>query len=204
MLLDRRRAGRLRRLGGRSTVTESSLDVDRAGGRGHRRAVPPAGRPGLAARAQPRRRVRRLRHRAPATCAASSACWRASGPASRATWRSTRSTSGPSPAPWWWCSARCCPRRWRRATVRLVRRGLPVIVVDTLPEDAAPSVSTDDRPGDRGAGLADAAASSGATSWRSLAAAGCPVVPWRGPRHPRGGAAPAGAPGPAAPGRVPR
>lgn len=66
-------------------------------------------------------------------------------------------------------------------TVRLLRRGLPVIVVDTLADDTPPSVSADT---DREiAGLA----------WRMrlierrhvlerLAAAGCPVVPWNGPR----------------------
>jgi uncharacterized protein (DUF58 family) len=67
------------------------------------------------------------------------------------------------------------------ATVRLVRRGLPVIVVDTLPDDAAPTVSTD-----TDAGIARLA-------WRMrlverehvlerLAGAGCPIVPWQGPR----------------------
>jgi uncharacterized protein (DUF58 family) len=67
------------------------------------------------------------------------------------------------------------------ATVRLVRRGLPVIVVDTLPEDAAPTVSSDTDP------------SIARLAWRmrlverghvleQLAGAGCPIVPWRGPR----------------------
>jgi uncharacterized protein (DUF58 family) len=65
--------------------------------------------------------------------------------------------------------------------VRQLRRGLPVIVVDTLPDDTAPSVSTETDPG-----IASLA-------WRMrlierrhvverLAAAGCPVVPWQGPR----------------------
>ncbi|HEX3929125.1 MAG TPA: DUF58 domain-containing protein [Nocardioides sp.] len=65
--------------------------------------------------------------------------------------------------------------------VRLLRRGLPVIVVDTLPADAAPSVSTETDP--QIASLA----------WRMrlverrhvlerLAGAGCPVVAWHGPR----------------------
>lgn len=65
-------------------------------------------------------------------------------------------------------------------TATLVKRGLPVMVVDTLPADAAPAVieGTDPR-------VADLA-------WRMrrvereqvlarLAALGCPVVPWRGP-----------------------
>jgi uncharacterized protein (DUF58 family) len=67
------------------------------------------------------------------------------------------------------------------AAVRLLRRGLPVIVVDTLPDDAAPTVSSE-----TDAGIAQLA-------WRMrlvergqvlarLAAAGCPVVPWSGPR----------------------
>jgi uncharacterized protein (DUF58 family) len=67
------------------------------------------------------------------------------------------------------------------ATVRLVRRGLPVIVVDPLPAGTTPVVWPDSDPV-----LADLA-------WRmrlldrshllaSLAAAGCPVLPWNGPR----------------------
>jgi uncharacterized protein (DUF58 family) len=67
------------------------------------------------------------------------------------------------------------------ATVRLVRRGLPVIVVDPLPADTTPVAWPD--------GDADVAA----LAWRMrlldrshllsrLAAAGCPVVPWNGPR----------------------
>ena len=66
------------------------------------------------------------------------------------------------------------------ATATLVKRGLPVMVVDTLPPDAAPAVieGTDDK-------VAELA-------WRMrrmereevlgrLAALGCPVVTWRGP-----------------------
>jgi len=66
------------------------------------------------------------------------------------------------------------------ATAMLARRGLPVMVVDTLPEDVVPAVieGTD-------ATVADLA-------WRMrrvdrdqqlarLATLGCPVVPWRGP-----------------------
>jgi uncharacterized protein (DUF58 family) len=67
------------------------------------------------------------------------------------------------------------------AAVRLLRRGLPVIVVDTLPADAAPTVSSETDP------------AIGALAWRMrlverrqvldrLAGAGCPVVPWNGPR----------------------
>jgi uncharacterized protein (DUF58 family) len=67
------------------------------------------------------------------------------------------------------------------AAVRLLRRGLPVIVVDTLPADAAPTVSSETDP------------VIGALAWRMrlverrqvldrLAGAGCPVVPWNGPR----------------------
>jgi uncharacterized protein (DUF58 family) len=66
------------------------------------------------------------------------------------------------------------------ATVRLARRGLPVMVIDTLPPDAAPTVSRD-----TDAGIAQMA-------WRMrlverghvldrLAGAGCPIVPWSGP-----------------------
>ena len=66
------------------------------------------------------------------------------------------------------------------ATVGLAGRGLPVIVVDTLPEGTAPAVARDTDPVI--AGLA----------WRmrltdrevllaQLARVGCPVVPWRGP-----------------------
>jgi uncharacterized protein (DUF58 family) len=65
--------------------------------------------------------------------------------------------------------------------VRLLRRGLPVIVVDTLSDEAPPTVS------------ADTDAEIAALAWRMrlierrhvlerLAAAGCPVVPWSGPR----------------------
>jgi uncharacterized protein (DUF58 family) len=67
------------------------------------------------------------------------------------------------------------------SAVRMLRRGLPVIVVDTLPDDAAPTVSAETDP------------AIGALAWRmrlierrqvlaQLAAAGCPVVPWNGPR----------------------
>lgn len=66
------------------------------------------------------------------------------------------------------------------ATAGLVRRGLPVMVIDTLPPAAAPGAREGTRPE-----LADLA-------WRMrrierdnqlarLAATGCPVVPWRGP-----------------------
>lgn len=66
------------------------------------------------------------------------------------------------------------------ATATLLRRGLPVLVIDTLPPDAAPAVieGTDPRTAD--------------LAWRMrrlerdhvlarLSAMGCPVVPWRGP-----------------------
>ncbi|MCW2798251.1 DUF58 domain-containing protein [Nocardioides sp.] len=66
------------------------------------------------------------------------------------------------------------------ATATLVRRGLPTLVVDTLPADAAPGVAEGADPK-----LAELA-------WRMrkvereqvlarLGALGCPVVPWRGP-----------------------
>ncbi len=65
-------------------------------------------------------------------------------------------------------------------TATLVRRGLPVLVVDTLPADAAPAVVEGTDP------------AVAALAWRMrrierqavldrLAALGCPVVPWRGP-----------------------
>ncbi|HEY3530251.1 MAG TPA: DUF58 domain-containing protein [Nocardioides sp.] len=67
------------------------------------------------------------------------------------------------------------------ATVRLARRGLPVIVIDPLPAGTIPSVHPD--VDDEVADLA----------WRMrlldrshllarLASSGCPVVPWNGPR----------------------
>ena len=67
------------------------------------------------------------------------------------------------------------------ATVRLVRRGLSVIVVDPLPADTTPTAFLD-----ADEEVADLA-------WRmrlldrshllaQLSAAGCPVVPWNGPR----------------------
>jgi uncharacterized protein (DUF58 family) len=67
------------------------------------------------------------------------------------------------------------------ATVRLVRRGLPVIVVDPLPPGSTPTVYPD----------AEQVVSD--LAWRMrlldrnhllamLSAAGCPVVPWNGPR----------------------
>lgn len=70
------------------------------------------------------------------------------------------------------------------ATVRLVRRGLPVVVVDPLPSGTG--VAGASRPVDAEARVAELA-------WRMrlldraqllerLAAAGCPVVPWTGPR----------------------
>jgi len=65
--------------------------------------------------------------------------------------------------------------------VRLLRRGLPVIVVDTLPVDAAPTVSSETDP------------EIASLAWRMrlierrhvlerLGAEGCPIVPWHGPR----------------------
>ena len=67
------------------------------------------------------------------------------------------------------------------ATVRLVRRGLPVIVVDPLPPDSTATI------------YPDADAEVAALAWRMrlldrnhllarLSASGCPVVPWNGPR----------------------
>ena len=67
------------------------------------------------------------------------------------------------------------------ATVRLVRRGLPVIVVDPLPADTTPTA------------YADADEEVALLAWRMrlldrnhllarLEASGCPVVPWNGPR----------------------
>jgi uncharacterized protein (DUF58 family) len=67
------------------------------------------------------------------------------------------------------------------ATVRLARRGLPVIVVDPLPPGTTPTAYPD----------ADEEVAS--LAWRmrlldrshllaQLSAAGCPVVPWNGPR----------------------
>lgn len=67
------------------------------------------------------------------------------------------------------------------ATVRLVRRGLPVLVVDPLPAGSTPGVHP------------DAEARLAALAWRmrlldrshllaQLAGAGCPVVSWNGPR----------------------
>lgn len=67
------------------------------------------------------------------------------------------------------------------ATVRLVRRGLPVIVVDPLPPGTTPTA------------YADADEEIAGLAWRmrlldrshllaQLSAAGCPVVPWNGPR----------------------
>lgn len=66
------------------------------------------------------------------------------------------------------------------ATAMVARRGLPVMVVDTLPQDVVPAVTEGTDPG-----VADLA-------WRMrrverdqqlarLASLGCPVVPWRGP-----------------------
>ena len=73
------------------------------------------------------------------------------------------------------------------ATAKLVRLGLPVMVIDTLPPDAPPAAEGSDS---RAAGLA----------WRmrltdrdgllaQLARTGCPIVPWQGPAHARPGAA---------------
>jgi uncharacterized protein (DUF58 family) len=67
------------------------------------------------------------------------------------------------------------------ATVRLVRRGLPVIVIDPLPAGTTPTA------------YPDADEEVARLAWRmrlldrnqllaQLAAAGCPVVPWNGPR----------------------
>ena len=66
------------------------------------------------------------------------------------------------------------------ATAKLVRGGLPVLVIDTLPPEAPPAVAEGGDP--RAASLA----------WRmrltdrdgllaQLARTGCPIVPWQGP-----------------------
>ncbi len=67
------------------------------------------------------------------------------------------------------------------STASLMRRGIPVLVVDTLPDDVTPEAS-EGYPADRAM-----------VAWRmlllerrllleQLAAGGCPVVAWRGPR----------------------
>jgi uncharacterized protein (DUF58 family) len=67
------------------------------------------------------------------------------------------------------------------ATATLVRRGVPVMVIDTLPEGVTPPVADGTDP------------ATASLAWRMrrlereqvldrLAALGCPVVPWRGPR----------------------
>ena len=66
------------------------------------------------------------------------------------------------------------------ATVTLAGTGLPVIVVDTLPDGATPSVARDVDPA-----IADLAWRMRLTDreelFARLARTGCPVVPWRGP-----------------------
>ena len=82
-----------------------------------------------------RRRARRLRRRRSATCGGSSAGWPASGRRACATTRAERlqprrhRRHGRDRA-----LARCCPRRSARPPRRCTRRGLPVLVVDTLPD----------------------------------------------------------------------
>jgi uncharacterized protein (DUF58 family) len=66
------------------------------------------------------------------------------------------------------------------ATATLVRRGLPVMVIDTLPPEAAPAIAD------------EVDARTAAVAWRMrltdregllarLARTGCPIVPWQGP-----------------------
>ncbi len=85
------------------------------------------------------------------------------------------------------------------ATVRLVRRGLPVIVVDPLPPGTTPVVSARQRPTSGGAGLADAPD----RPQRPAGRPGRGRLPRRAlerPAYRRGGPATAGAEDPAAPG----
>jgi hypothetical protein len=67
----------------------------------------------------------------------------------------------------------------------LTARGLPVLVIDTLPEGGLVGVAWSDAGGERQQAIA-------ATAWRMrrlerdlllerLSRTGCPVVPWRGP-----------------------
>ena len=96
---------------------------------------------------------------------------------------STGSTSGPRPGTMVVVLSPMLSPGMATSAVRLLRRGLPVIVVDTLPGDAAPTVSTETDP------------TIAALAWRmrlierrqvldQLAAAGCPVVPWNGTAAP--------------------
>ena len=106
------------------------------------------------------------------------------GPARRPARRGGRPDRLPGrrPAPWWSCSARCSPRRWPRSPSGSLRRGLPVIVVDPLPAGRRALGVARDRPARSRRWPGGCGCSSAATCWRELAAAGCPVVPWNGPR----------------------
>ena len=68
------------------------------------------------------------------------------------------------------------------ATVRLVRRGLPVIVVDPLPRGTDAGRSWPDATPGSPSWRGGCACSTAATCWQRWPAAGCPVVPWNGPR----------------------
>ena len=61
------------------------------------------------------------------------------------------------------------------------RRGLPVVVVDTLPDDVGPAVAGRHRPAASPTWPGGCGGPSASSSSTALARAGCPVVAWRGP-----------------------
>ena len=105
-----------------------------------------------------RRRAARVRRRHAAPAERSSTCWPGSAPASSPRGARTGSSSGRRRHAWCSCSRRCSARPSSRRPPACVQRGLPVVVVDTLPAGAAPRVPDGDRPAARRPRVADAPA----------------------------------------------
>ena len=126
-------------------------------------------------------RTWRLRRRGAGTCAGCTGRWRGCGRASRVTSTPSRLRFRAGAGTVVIVLSPMLHEVVVTATAALAGRGLPVIVVDTLPDGHGPGRAAGHRPRDRRPGLADAAHRPRQVLFARLSRIGCPVVPWRGP-----------------------